>query len=67
MSVAKVTEIIASSSKSFDDAVENGIEKASKTLKGITGAWVADQKVTVKDGKIQEYRVVMRVTFVLHD
>ena len=67
MSVAKVTEIIASSSKSFDDAVETGIERASKTLKGITGAWVADQKVTVKDGKIDEYRVVMRVTFVLDD
>ena len=67
MSVAKVTEIIASSSKSFDDAVENGIKKASKTLKGITGAWVADQKVTVNDGKIEEYRVVMKVTFVLHD
>lgn len=65
MSVAKVTEIISSSSKSFDDAVENGIERASKTLKGITGAWVADQKVTVKDGKIDEYRVVMKVTFVL--
>lgn len=65
MSVAKVTEIISSSSKSFDDAVENGIERASKTLKGITGAWVADQKVTVKDGKIQEYRVVMKVTFIL--
>ena len=44
MSVAKVTEIISSSSKSFDDAVENGIKRASKTLKGITGAWVADQK-----------------------
>jgi len=67
MSVAKVTEIISSSSKSFDDAVENGIKKASKTLKGITGAWVADQKVTVKGGKIDEYRVVMKVTFVLHD
>ena len=67
MSVAKVTEIIASSSKSFDDAVETGIVRASKTLKGITGAWVADQKVTVKDGKIDEYRVVMRVTFVLDD
>ncbi|PJI92876.1 hypothetical protein BC777_1739 [Yoonia maricola] len=65
MSVAKVTEIISSSSKSFDDAVENGIKRASKTLKGITGAWVADQKVTVKDGKIDEYRVVMKVTFVL--
>ena len=67
MSVAKVTEIISSSSKSFDDAVENGVKKASKTLKGITGAWVADQKVTVKDGKIDEYRVVMKVTFVLQD
>ncbi len=67
MSVAKVTEIIASSSKSFDDAVENGIKKASKTLDGITGAWVSDQKVTVKDGKISEYRVVMRLTFVLKD
>ena len=67
MSVAKVTEIISSSSKSFDDAVENGIERASKTLKGITGAWVADQKVTVKDGKIDEYRVVLKVTFVLED
>ena len=65
MSIAKVTEVISSSSKSFDDAVENGIKRASKTLKGITGAWVADQKVTVKDGKIDEYRVVMKVTFVL--
>lgn len=66
-SVAKVTEIISSSSKSFDDAVENGIKRASKTIKGITGAWVADQKVTVNDGKIDEYRVVLRVTFVLAD
>jgi len=67
MSIAKVTEVISSSSKSFDDAVENGIERASKTLKGITGAWVSDQKVTVKDGKIDEYRVVLKVTFVLDD
>jgi flavin-binding protein dodecin len=66
-SVAKVTEIICSSSKSFDDAVENGIQRASKSLKGITGAWVADQKVTVNDGKIDEYRVVLKVTFVLAD
>jgi flavin-binding protein dodecin len=65
MSVAKVTEIISSSSKSFDDAFESGIERAAKTLKGITGAWIADQKATVKDGKIDEYRVVMKVTFVL--
>ncbi len=67
MSVAKVTEIISSSSKSFDDAMESGIKRASKTLKGITGAWVSDQKVTVKDGKIEEYRVVLKVTFILAD
>lgn len=67
MSIAKVTEVISSSSKSFDDAVENGIERASKTLKGITGAWVADQKVTVKNGKVDEYRVVLKISFVLDD
>ena len=64
---AKVTEVISSSSKSFDDAVENGVKRASKTLKWITSAWVADQKVTVKDGKIDEYRVVLKTTFVLED
>ena len=67
MSIAKVTEVISSSKKSFDDAVEKGVERASKTLKGISGAWVADQKVTVKDGKIEEYRVVLKITFVLDD
>ncbi|MFK7944274.1 MAG: dodecin family protein [Paracoccaceae bacterium] len=67
MSVARVTEIISSSSKSFDDAVASGIKRASKTLKGVTGAWVADQKVTVKNGKIDEYRVVLKVTFILKD
>ena len=67
MSIAKTTEVISSSSKSFDHAIESGIKRASKTLKGITGAWVADQKVTVKDGKIDEYRVAMKVTFVLED
>ncbi|MEM6466614.1 MAG: dodecin family protein [Pseudomonadota bacterium] len=67
MTVARVTEIIASSSKSFDDAVEKGIERASKTLKNVQGAWVQDQKVTVVDGKIAEYRVALKVTFVLKD
>lgn len=67
MAIAKVTEVISSSKKSFDDAVENGIERASETLKGITGAWVADQKVTVTDGKIDEYRVVLKISFVLND
>ena len=67
MSVAKVTEIIASSSKSFDDAIETGIERANKTLKQIKGAWIENQKVMVKNGKITEYRVNMRVTFVIED
>ena len=67
MSVAKVTEIISSSPTSFDDATAQGIRRASKTLKGIRNAWVADQKVTVKDGEIDEYRVILKVTFVLDD
>ena len=67
MSVAKVTEIIASSKKSFDDAIENGIERASKTLKNISGAWVESQKVVVENGKVAEYRVALKVTFVLSD
>lgn len=65
MSVARVTEIIASSKKSFEDATEKGVERACKTLKGVQGAWVQDQKVTVKDDKIDEYRVTLKVTFVL--
>lgn len=63
--VAKVTEIIASSKKSFEDAVQKGITRASKTLKGVQGAWVDNLKVVVSNGKISEYRVNMRVTFVL--
>ncbi len=67
MSVAKVTEIIASSKKSFDDAIEKGVERASKTLKNVTGAWVESQKVVVNEGKVVEYRVAMKVTFILKD
>ena len=67
MSVAKVTEIIASSPKSFDDAVQKGIERADKTLKNVRGAWIKDQKVVIEKGKITEYRVIMRVSFVLKD
>ncbi len=67
MSVAKVTEITASSSKSFEDAIQQGIERASKTLDKVQGAWVQEQKVAVKDGKISEYRVNMKVTFVLNE
>jgi len=65
MSVARVTEIIASSDKSFEDAVRVGIKRATETLKNVEGAWVQDQKVSVKDGKIAEYRVNLKVTFVL--
>jgi len=65
MSVARVTEIIAGSKKSFEDAVQNGVERATKTLKNVEGAWVKDQRVVVKDGDIKEYRVVLKVTFIL--
>jgi flavin-binding protein dodecin len=67
MAVAKVTEITAGSPKSFDDAVRLGIARAGKTLKGIQGAWVNEMKVEVADGKISEYRVNLKVTFVLED
>jgi flavin-binding protein dodecin len=67
MSVAKVTEIISSSKQSFEDAVVKGIERADKTLANVQGAWIAEQKVVVEKGKITEYRVTMRVTFVLKD
>ncbi len=66
MSVARVTELSASSKKSFEDAIENGISRANDTLDNIEGAWVQDLKLTCKDGKISEYRVNMKVTFILH-
>ena len=65
MSVARVTEVIAGSKKSFEDAVQEGVKRASETLKNVEGAWVQDQKVIIKDGKIVEYRVALKVTFVL--
>ena len=67
MAVAKVVELISSSKESFDDAVKTGIERACKTLEGVQGAWVQDQKVSIVDGKISEYRVCLKVTFVLGD
>jgi flavin-binding protein dodecin len=67
MSVARITEISASSETSFDDAVKEGIERANKTLKNVKGAWIEDQEVSVNKGKIAEYRVKMKVTFVLED
>lgn len=66
MSVAKVTEIIASSKDSFDDAVNKGVKRASKTLKNVSSAWVQDQQVVIEDGKVKEYRVNLKVTFLLN-
>lgn len=65
MSVARVTEIISSSPKSFEDAIKSGIKRANETLDNIEGAWVKDQKVVCENGKIKEFRVVMKVTFIL--
>ncbi len=67
MSVARVTEIIAGSPKSFDDAIRVGIDRAAKTLKNVRGAWVQDQELILDDGNIKEYRVHLKVTFVLTD
>lgn len=67
MSVARVTEITASSTKSFEDAIQVGVDRASKTLENVQGAWIKEQKVLVQNNKIVEYRVTMKVTFVLKD
>ena len=65
MSVAKTSEISSSSSKSFEDAVRTGIRKMAGPVENIEGAWVKEQKVVVKDGEVDEYRVTMKVTFVV--
>ena len=67
MSVARVTEISATSSKSFEDAVNEGIKRATETLRGVSGAWVKEHKVTVKNNAITTYQVNMMVSFVLED
>ena len=66
MAVARVTEIIASSQDSFEDAVKKGMKRATKTLNNVTEAWVQSQKISVTDGKASEYRVILKVTFVLN-
>jgi dodecin len=65
MAVAKVIEIISGSKKSFEDAVSDGIARATDSVSDVTGAWIKDQRVVVSNGKITEYRVVLKVTFVL--
>ena len=65
MAIARVTEIIAGSKKSFEDAVQKGVDRACATLKNVEGVWVQDQKLIIQKGKIAEYRVNMKVTFIL--
>ena len=65
MAVAKVIELTATSEESFEDAVKQGIAKASEPVRGIKGAWVKEQKVLVEDGRITGFRVDLKVTFVL--
>lgn len=65
--IARVTEIISTSDKSFDDAISTGVKRACKTLRDVRGAWVKEMKVDVSDGKISKYRVDMLVTFVVDE
>ncbi|MBA4110765.1 MAG: dodecin domain-containing protein [Leptothrix sp. (in: Bacteria)] len=65
MSVAKVIEIISGSKKSFEDAVNEGLARATDSVSDVTGAWIKDQRVIVANGKVVEYRVVMKVTFLV--
>ena len=67
MSVARVTEISATSERSFEDALNVGVERATKTLRNVKSAWIKEQSVTVENGRIIRYQVNMLVTFVLDD
>lgn len=67
MSVAKNVEITSTSTVSFEDAINKGIERASRTINNIRGAWIKEQKIQIADGKVSEFRVMMILTFVLSD
>ena len=67
MSVAKVSEISATSKKSFEDAINQGLSRANKTIRNVRSAWIKEQQVRVENGKITEYQVNMLVTFVIDD
>lgn len=67
MTIARVTEIIASSPESFDDAIKRGVARSTKTLKNVKAAWVKDQSADIEDGKITSYKVILNVTFVLEE
>ena len=67
MTIARITEVISTSTVSFDDAIKKGIERAARTLDNVDGAWVQDQKVTVENGSISQFKVTLKITFVLND
>lgn len=67
MTVARITEISSVSDKSFQDAIVQGVERANKTLKNVKGAWIKDQEVTIDNGKVTGYKVILKVTFILSD
>ncbi len=67
MTIARITEVISTSSISFDDAIKKGIERAARTLDNVNGAWVQDQKVSIENGSIVEFEVTLKITFVLND
>jgi flavin-binding protein dodecin len=67
MSIAKITEISATSNESFDDAIRQGVARANKTLRNVKRVWIKEQHVRVEDGRVSEYQVNMAITFVLDD
>lgn len=67
MTIARITEISSVSNVSFQDAIVQGVERANKTLKNVKGAWVKDQEVTIDNGKISGYKVILKVTFILSE
>ena len=67
MAVARITEISSVSSVSFEDAIKQGVDRANKTLKNVKGAWVKDQEVTIDNGKVAGYKVILKVSFILAD
>lgn len=67
MTVARITEISSVSTASFQDAIEQGVARANKTLKNVRGAWVKDQEVSIDNGKVSGYKVILKVTFILSD
>jgi hypothetical protein len=67
MSVARITEISSTSEKNFEDAIQQGVARATETLHGIRSAWVKEQEVQIENGKIASYKVIMKITFVLDE